>query len=542
MLELQFSEWLLVENGGMRTGIFVRTDRGEEEVLTASGVDSYIKEFNYQDDNSYSTWVIIPRASVQVGYATFGYRARYVQITKENPFEGGADVAFTEGLVTQLRGSGYKTASYRVGESEWISAMNHNLPDDQKLKQLEIPWEEVPDAQQKPTNQVNVPGTKTISVSKPTGSYTLFLGPYNEISQFTIKRIIDAMKMAAKPLIDNDLIEFYEVRSRTGGGMPEEQVFSKSGKKTDEDYTTSFHAFLSQLKYLGDVFLEDYPKTKAKIQKRIKAFVPQDVPSKNSNLNIKQMRAKIHMHFANDIELLFFIHAVEQSEKEMFDLLESMMDFNEKHTEKYSWGVNPYYALLLLNADVSEEKNSGSYPLEVTPQQFWDRLQEADVDNFFDSGFLNSIDGILKSKTFWEQHGLGKKVDYMKRLTERAITKISEETENFRELPRLVWGFEDLARIAVKHLELPEEIANHLKAVHKRKEDEHNLQMKRRSLRRSLGDKFVEGEITPQKARSLLNKYLGKGTEPPEKGREVKLDADHWLLRSESGKYSVEIR
>jgi len=64
----------------------------------------------------------------------------------------------------------------------------------------------------------------------------------------------------------------------------------------------------------------------------------------------------------------------------------------------------------------------------------------------------------------------------------------------------------------------------------------------RRTLQRSLGKKFIEGDISPQKARALLNKYLGKGTKPPEKDSEVQLDKDHWLLRDEDGRYSVEIR
>lgn len=516
---MKFKQWILETT---LHGIVIQTNQGDAQLATAADTANNFTEFNYQDDNFYSRWSIYPQKANIVGYANIGSRSSHVVITKHDPFEGGADTAFAENLTRGLRASNFKLIPWKEGDSKWISTINKET--DSAIKQKSFDFNTDLNPRDKPINVVNF---GSLNVSKTSGSWTVVIESFDAGS--TVRSVINLMKKAIQPLLDNDFVDFYEVVSRATGKR--DIVYSKSGQTSHDEYRNEFTKYLEQTLYMADVLLKNYPLSAATVKANVDRWKLPNLIPRNHNIPVATLFNKVDAHNANDVMLHFFFYLAQKQDTKLFNMFEEINKLEKDNTSKYKSVSGPLFheALILLNADLGKSQNSTN-PLELPAKEFWKNIE--DPNNLKRHSYLQgTVAHILENEAFWSKWGFQRDIDRIQAIVTKTIIEI------FQERPDLSYG---LAKIATHLPHLPEEIKSILADYLEKEDTRSNKIMKRRNLMHSMGKDFLDGKITPQKAKGLIKKHLGADVKLPAKGETLKLNND-FELKNVDGVYYVDI-
>lgn len=248
---MNFKEWIL-----LKESIIVKWFNDDCPLNYLSKDRQLTTEFCYQWEEGFSTYFIATQQATRPGYVSFGERATHVLITKTDPIQAGEgiDVAFIKRLYSALIKQ-FKPTPYKEGDSPWINMINKAAQqedpefDEIPQPQSQIGQSEVPDFSKGSSNAVQI--MRGISASKASGSWAYII--QTDSPEYVINWIISEMKKAAQPLLDNNLIDYYEVVNRDSGRRVDIK-YSVEGKKKDDDRSNNFSRNIAYLKYLATFF------------------------------------------------------------------------------------------------------------------------------------------------------------------------------------------------------------------------------------------------------------------------------------------------
>lgn len=206
---MRFKDWLLIEN------IVVKWGRDNAILQPSNEVMPF--DVHYQWDKGFSSYFVGAFQAQRVGYVSIGTRATHIGIIKTTPIESnsGPDFGFIKNLIGIIRQQRLIPVPYKEEGSDFDGMFKKAEKDLGKSLNLDdiktgfATGENLPDFElgQSSTHQL----TKGMSVSRATGSWAQFF----ETNQATylLPKIVEFLKQAAKPLLDNDIIDFIEIVS-----------------------------------------------------------------------------------------------------------------------------------------------------------------------------------------------------------------------------------------------------------------------------------------------------------------------------------------
>lgn len=322
---MQFRRWLLLQES-----IVVNTGR-EEVPLGKSKDAAKVVEFAYSADTYYSAYDIWPFAEDRPGYVNTG-NATVIGVIKKTPiFPGnGADRSFINSLTASLKASGYKPLPYREGDSEWMGAFKDAGADEDIIGSMkgekEFNTAEAPKMGQdsKPQRKVS-PG---ISVSRASGSWAYFVRVNPGDTDFYIRTIERMMRDAAKPLLDNDLIDYYRV-VRGWDYKKEEVVWSEKGKRERDEGRDFSEKAVAYIKFLADRMLSNRPNAKKAVLGYFRNSWNKDIQPRDERVPFEDLRLYIRDNHSESPFLNFFLDALQSKGDLMYDVLESAASTND---------------------------------------------------------------------------------------------------------------------------------------------------------------------------------------------------------------------
>ena len=371
----------------LREGVVIN-DFGHEANLVVVE-PQLIREFNYQTENSWSSYFIAPYQARRVGYVHISDRATHIGVTKTTPIEAGmgTDIAFLKTLIPILSKVA-KPISYKEGGSDWAD-MLRAMPDYegkqdllglmQKPADSQHHTDDVPSFQQGASNMQKV--TPGISVSRQSGSWSFYFR--SESPEYMIKSVLDIMKQAIKPLIDADMVDFYEIVERATGKRLETS-YSKRGQAEADDWKGQYHRSIAQMKYLADLMLRDYPKARKWVYDRLNhvgvkvigaakgttRHPEEDIQPANARVPIEDLKKVVGQSYSDCHILLFFLEAVKKDDERMYRIMEEAAGMGEK-----SWEVL-YQAKRLLDGEY-EDMTGENFTLHLYDAMNFFRNHEA---------------------------------------------------------------------------------------------------------------------------------------------------------------------
>jgi len=337
---MEFISWLLAET------IIVLYQREQNGLFFAEGP---AMEFNYQWPEGFSNFFVGTYQAKRPGYVSIGNHPTHIAIIKRSPLEHNASIdwGFLKNLISLLQKNNLKAAPYKeVGTS--FDALF------QKIKyEPEFPpetgfqsGENLPDKELGASNAFKLsPG---MSASKETGSWAYIIEASSP--QFYINKIFAILEEAAKPLIDNDLIDFYEIVDRHTNQRTK-VVYSKKGKTEQEDWKTKSTKAASQLKYLAATLLSGAPTFKTALLRTIgtedikgggKGWFGYDAQPRNFGLPTQELYDLNERSFSGDIVIKIFLDAMNNPTK--IQQLEQVAQWaGKKKQESTGQKYPPYY-------------------------------------------------------------------------------------------------------------------------------------------------------------------------------------------------------
>jgi hypothetical protein len=467
---MNFKEWLLLSES-----IVIQDGIGESTLHVVE--PHFIKEFNYQTDTEWSTYFIAPYQARRVGYVSISQRPTHVGITKTNPIEAGkgVDISFIKTLAPLLQSKAGKPVPYKEGESDWSNIVKNIKSDEfepekqdllNKFKNAQDTQHKVsavPDIKAGASNAQKI--TTGISVSKASGSWSYFFR--NEHPQHAIDGVLDMMKQAAKPLIDNDLMEFYEIRDRMSGRTIE-TVHSKTGHEAKDKWQNEYNNNVAYLKFLADTMLKGYPNAHEMVMHRIngvgttvsggRKHPALDIKPANTRVPLNDVSKFIKASYADDEILHFFIRAVSKDNKYLYDIM------NKAAADKTNRGSVIFYIAKFLDDNVNDVIEN------IREQSYYDA-----INIFKHSAALESL--IPSQFNKFKQEYTQELNSYLENpgepLEKHAVTNIKELSKYLQIDPRI------MAHIDDAH-------AQHTKADEDRKEA---------ARQKTENNKFIIGEL-----------------------------------------------
>jgi hypothetical protein len=347
-----FKAWILNEN-------IVINDMGTEAVLQVAE-QTYIREFNYHWDKGYSTYFIAPYQARRPGYLHLGEHATHIGITKTSPIEAGVgvDVAFIKTL-TGILNSKFQSVPYKEGESQWMGLINKAMPDHDITPETDkqLGHAPAPNFAQGNTNSVQI--TPGIKASRASGSWSFFVKTSSV--RYAIESVLNYMKQAAQPLIDNDVIDYFEINERMTGKQIE-IVRSKKGQEDKDNHTNEYNKNVAYLKYMAMVILKNKPNIQKLVLNRISgvgmggrqqhpaaAIIPDA-----TKIPLPQLEEFVNNSYGTDIILQAFLEGAKKDN----DLIWNMM---EKAATQENPNALMYYACSILRLEgYLNNKNLGN--------------------------------------------------------------------------------------------------------------------------------------------------------------------------------------
>ena len=349
---MRFKDWLLLQEN-----IIVNTGNGDA-VLGKSRESNNVVEFSYGAGEYYSSFEVWPFSEERPGYVKLSDgAATVVGIIKKTPIEpgNGADRAFIKSLTASLAASGLKPLPYKEGDSSWMGAMSAAGVDDDHPAMKGMKGEKefsstsTPEMGKASSNAKKA--TAGVSFGRMSGSWAYFIRVNPGSATLQIDKMVAAMKKAAQPLVDNDIIENYRI-VKGWNYKAAETVWSNKGKQEHDDDATKIKKSASYIKFLADKMLANHPKAREQIYKYFRHSWDKDTNPENTKVPLDELVKYVNWQHNESPFLTFFIEALKGDSQHMYDVMEEASKtqdaddavrlYKEIHEEEYSYMVeNP---------------------------------------------------------------------------------------------------------------------------------------------------------------------------------------------------------
>lgn len=301
---------------------------GRDQASLVPSQEVWPFEFHYQWENSYSSYYVGAYQARREGYISIGSRPTHLGIIKTDALEhgGGIDYGFIKNLIGNLQAAGLKAVPYKeVGTSFDATFKSVGYEPEDPVETGFQTGETVPDMEIGQSNAHQL--SPAISVSRASGSWAYFIETSS--ADWLIPKILAYMEAAAKPLIDNDLIDYYEIVDRRSNKKTN-IVFSKKGKREDEDWKTKNDKSASHIKYLVSVTLpetslfgkEVIGRVNAEGMKNAEGWFGRKAQPKNFHVSLEDLYSMNANSFADDIVIKTFLDAVKLKDEGRFEQLD----------------------------------------------------------------------------------------------------------------------------------------------------------------------------------------------------------------------------
>ncbi len=314
---------------------------GQHEIpLGKSNEASKVVEFSYATDSHYSSFEIWPFSEDRKGYVFTG-NATVIGIIKNTPIfaDNGADRAFIQALTASLNASGYKALPYREGDSMWMGVFKGAGADDDDLLGS-MKGEKDPDTATTPKMGDKAPAdrklTSGISVSRASGSWAYFIRINSGDAGSYIGAIERLMKAAIKPLVDNNLVDYYRI-VRGRNYKAEESVWSEKGKREKDESRGAADKSAAYMKFLAERMLANHPKAKEVVLGHFRHSWNKDVKPSNEKVPMDDLKAYIRDSHGESPFLYFFLDTIQGNNQSMYEALE-----DAANTPNYNDAISIY--------------------------------------------------------------------------------------------------------------------------------------------------------------------------------------------------------
>jgi hypothetical protein len=329
---MHFKEWLtLSESIQIQDGYLGRSRESAD-----------YSEFSYSSGEYWSTFSIRPYNIYREGYANMrDGTARIIAIIKNTAIfpDNGTDRAFIKGLTERLKANGKQPIPYKEGQSAWSGAINTlDFDDKEKFTKALQGDNESNDSATPQMGKGNTGTTKvsSISFSRESGSWAyIFRTPYAMKDIGMVEKI---MKEVAQPMIDNDIMEFWQlVRGNKYGSA--ETMYSKRGQKEQDDETQFEQKASAYMKFLAEKMLSNHPKAMKSVIENIEhgkiSSRASNVKPENTRVPISELRKYIQTYHHESSYLWLFLDAVEKDDQKEYEALELLADHKNQEYATY---------------------------------------------------------------------------------------------------------------------------------------------------------------------------------------------------------------
>lgn len=441
-----FKEWFEFNEN------IIINDGSTEAALQVAGL-AYIREFNYQFENGYSTFFVALYQAKRLGYVSISTRSTHIGITKTSPLEAGSgvDFAFLKNLTANLNASGFKSEPFKDGDSSWTDVLKQQMPDLNLTQQNgNFQQSQIPDFKQGSSNMQKV--SSGMAFSKPSGSWSFFAPTTSE--NYALSKVLELMKKSIKPLLDNNLVEFYEIVERATGKRLE-VVYSQQGQSTHDNWKNEWEKSIAYLKYLAEQLLANHPNAKQLVLNRINGVgvivsgggehPAVQIKAENVKIPLEQLSSFINSSYGEDAVLLFLTEVIAKSDN-YYEVLDQATQFQQP-------GEFLYYARKLISGYNEDDINSLG---EIATILKYHNLYSELVPNY--NKFLNEaksfIDHMLEDPSFVADRNDVKNL--------KAISNVIElDPRLVAELDQAEKGFDDKEKEKLTQREKAKEIAQH---------------------------------------------------------------------------------
>jgi hypothetical protein len=319
---MRFKNWLLLQEN-----IIVNTGNGDA-VLGKSRESNGVVEFSYGAGDYYSSFEVWPFSEERPGYVKLSDgAATVVGIIKKTPIEpgNGADRAFIKSLAASLAASGLKPLPYKEGDSAWMGAMSAAGVDDDHPAMKGMKGEKefsstsTPEMGKASSNAKKA--TAGVSFGRMSGSWAYFIRVNPGSATFQIDKIVGAMKKAAQPLVDNDIIEQYRI-VKGWNYKAAETVWSNKGKQEHDDDATKIKKSAAYIKFLADKMLANHPKAREQVYKYFRHSWDKDISPENTKVPLSDLAKYVNWQHNESPYLTFFLDALKGDNDRMYDVME----------------------------------------------------------------------------------------------------------------------------------------------------------------------------------------------------------------------------
>jgi len=378
-----FKEWLLLQES-------IIVSIGHEEVpLGKSDQASKVVEFSYATDTHYSSFEIWPFSEERKGYVFTG-NASVVGIIKSTPIfaDNGADRAFIQALTASLNSSGYKALPYKEGDSMWMGVFKGAGADDDDLLGS-MKGEKDSDTAATPKMGKEAPAdrklTSGISVSRASGSWAYFMGINSGDAGSYIGAIERLMKGAIKPLVDNNLVDYYRI-VRGRNYKAEEWVWSEKGRREKDESRGAADKSVAYMKFLAERMLANHPKAKEVVLGHFRHSWNKDVKPLNERVPMDDLKAYVRDSHGESPFLYFFLDTIQGNNQRMYEALE-----DSANTPNYNDAISIY-----------KEIDGDEYDYMIEEPRLW-MTQALKIFSLSDFLHKNSRSHFEKFKSEYEQ-------------------------------------------------------------------------------------------------------------------------------------------
>jgi hypothetical protein len=319
---MQFKEWLFLNES-----IIIQNGK-DVSVLGKSRENGNMVEFSYGAGQYHSSFEVWPFSENRQGYVQISDGpASVVGIIKKTPIEpgNGADRAFIKSLTSALASAGHKPLPYKEGDSQWMGVLSAAGVDDDNpvMKGLggekEFGSTKTPEMGKASTNATKA--TSSVSFGRMSGSWAYFIRVNPGSASWQIEKVLNAMKNAAKPLIENDIIDQYRV-VKGWNYKAAEVVWSNKGRQEHDDDKNQISKSAGYIKFLAERMLARHPKARDQVMKYFRHSWDKDVQPSNNKVPLDDLVKYIGWQHNESPFLNFFIEALRADNERMYDVME----------------------------------------------------------------------------------------------------------------------------------------------------------------------------------------------------------------------------
>lgn len=332
MNKLLFKNWFfsLIENYvSLRESIIIKWGKDNAILSPFPGFSAY--DFHIQTEDSYITFFVGFYKAERPGYVSLNLtKPTHIAVIMTSQLDAyaGIETGFLKNLIGILK-TRYKPVPYKEVGTDFDNVFKNAGYEGEKLDTGFTTGQELPDFELGQSATHNL--SRSISVSKATGSWAQFfeLPSGGGFEKKYLSNFVDILKQAAKPLLDNDLIEFITVQEH--GSRHEEIIYSNKGKQKSQDFKTNLVKIASQMKYFAEEYLGNAPKFKAALLKAIdgpEGWFGREAKPINYNLPIQKLQELNNQSFAENFKIRAFLNSLEKpSERvEQLEILSGRKD------------------------------------------------------------------------------------------------------------------------------------------------------------------------------------------------------------------------